>query len=86
MKDGDKVVAGTGRLYYFELVRRGWWAFGLPDEVLTEVTSWINAGEADDFVYGSRGYHGVFAMSVRRHEDAVLFKLSFPEAIPLMLD
>lgn len=78
MKDGKPVSAG--RYYHKELADLGWFVFALPLGKNGEAASWayenLNGGSdtwlEDVFI-------GIFTICIRRHEDAILFKLSWPD-------
>lgn len=82
MKDGLKIPTGTNRPYYYQLVDDyGWWCFKVPGRVFKEVKTWLDAAAYDD---SNLMFISSIGICLRRREDAVLFRLSFPEATPLM--
>ena len=85
MKDGKKrpyeIVPDNYYHLISQLTNLGWWAFEIPAEVDADVSDWLE--DAIDYnLHSLDVFTGPFSVSIRRHEDATLFKLSWPECKP----
>lgn len=96
MKDGKEIPSGRKDfVLHNELELLGWRLFRIPEEIIKDVISWtdelyINDDLASDnvrhFIYDPARHSrrpAINILSLRRHEDAVLFKLSWPECVPM---
>lgn len=75
MKDGEELPIGVQPTPW-ELARLGWRDFRIPSGVdIEDVTSWAGDNVSDYFI------HSILSIiSIRRAEDAALFKLTWPES------
>ena len=96
MKDGKRVSFERKVILHYELEKLGWWLFRIPEELLDEVSAWIDDLSVDDedaswdihyYLYDSaskpKRLSRIDLVAIRRYEDAVLFKLSWEECKPL---
>lgn len=84
MKDGTETLYRKESIQPFNLIALGWWGFMIPMTGFSDAVSWaqetIDNGAICNFHVGVLEFD--FILSIRRHEDATLFRLSWPEFQP----
>ena len=78
MKDGKKIPPAREPKYPHELAGFGWWVFIIPKEKVDDVNDWLwNAICRRDVLIAK--IEALNIILIRRHTDAILFKITWPE-------
>ena len=81
MKDGKPRLPGPKHNDPAELEALGWFVFVIPLAMLKVIADWTRGNLGGAFI-ANDVFIGVFSISIRRAEDATLFKLTWPECKP----
>ena len=79
MKDGQKTTVKQHPLPSSELAALGWWIFEVAGGEIDNIACWVWEIIDNLESYNSQFSALRFTIAIRRYEDAVLFKLSWPE-------
>lgn len=95
MKDGQKIPLGIESLDHDAFAGAGWWVLEVPIGMANDVFTWLHyniavrskaKGDPQDTDYKdvadpAAHFRDVFVIAIRRFEDVMLFKLSWPECL-----